>query len=130
MHFDKEPNIVHQGRGGYVEIGEYRFEIEMQVAGSTFCIYFPKRDLDKSIIEAKKVIERFIHSDPEMWELGEYEQPHGFYDAMTVNERLIAAGLLEQFEASIKISDAENMRRILVEVEVPSSSIEKIIKNA
>jgi len=41
MHIDLEPNIVHQGRGSYIEVGMYRFEIEAKTPGSIFCIYFP-----------------------------------------------------------------------------------------
>ena len=130
MHFKQEPNIVLQGRGGYIEIGIFRFEIEMQVNEPSYCIYLPKRTLDKSLIEAKRIIQKLINSNPTMWELDEYEQPHGFYNAMTVNERLYYAGLLEKFEESINSSDLNTTRRILEEVEVPESSIEEIIKHA
>lgn len=39
-------NIEHQGRGGYVEIDDLKFDIEMMVSGPNFCISVPKRELD------------------------------------------------------------------------------------
>lgn len=35
-----KPIVVHQGRGGYVEIDGKQYAIEM-IAGGQFCIHFP-----------------------------------------------------------------------------------------
>ncbi|MDF7776489.1 hypothetical protein P1X14_14635 [Sphingomonas sp. AOB5] len=42
---------------------------------------------------------------------------------MTVNERLFALGLLEQFDAAREQSDLLSMRRLLERVEVDEASI-------
>ncbi|MGB0496688.1 MAG: hypothetical protein ACPGJI_10045 [Kangiellaceae bacterium] len=123
-------NIVHQGRGGYIEVGNYHFEIEMQVGEPHFCIYFPRRSLDRSLNSVQKEIEALIAEEPEKWELAEYDAHHGFYNAMTVNERLFVSGLADEFDTALEQKNTDLVRKILVEVEVPESSIEEILKNA
>ena len=49
--------------------------------------------------------------------------------AMTVNERLSAMGLLQEFDAATASGDAEKMRQILMRIYVDSESIEKITGN-
>ena len=49
--------------------------------------------------------------------------------AMTVNERLLAMGLLQEFDAATTSGDAEKMRQILMRIYVDSESIDKIIEN-
>ena len=122
--------IVLQGRGGYIEIGNYKFDIEMQVNGADHCIYFPNRKIDKSLAKAKLVIKKLIDTHPGKWALAEYDTPHGFYDAMTVNERLYVAGLLDEFDAAISSGDKKRLKELLNEVEVPNESIEEILTNA
>ena len=46
---------------------------------------------------------------------------------MTVNERLIACGLMEEFDSSL-VNDKNKARRILQLLKVDNSSIEKIVK--
>lgn len=123
-------NIVLQGRGGYIEVGDYRFDIEMQVGKPDFCIHFPRRTLDKSIIKARGEIESLIASEPSKWELAEYDSSHGFYGGMTVNERLYVSGLIEEFDSAMENKDMGLAKIILTEVEVPEDSIEEIVKNA
>ena len=122
--------IVLQGRGGYIEIGNYKFDIEMQVDGADHCIYFPNRKIDKSLEKAKQIIETLIDSNPGKWELAEYDTSHGFYDAMTVNERLFEAGLLDEYDNAVTSKDKKRLKDILTEVEVPNESIENILTNA
>ena len=122
--------IVIQGRGGYIKIGNYKFDIEIQTDGADHCIYFPNRKLDKSLVKAKQVIQTLIDSNPGKWELAEYDTLHGFYDAMTVNERLSEARLLDEFDAAITSKDKKLLKEILTEVEVPNESIEAILTNA
>jgi len=122
--------VVVQGRGGYVAVGNYRFEIEMMVGPIDHCIYFPRRDLDRSLSAARKTIQTLIDSEPGKWELHEYDTAHGFYDAMTVNERLYAAGLLDEFDLALELKNKNKLKEILSEVEVPESSIEDITNNA
>ncbi len=125
-----KPNVVHQGRGGYIEVSNYRFEIEMQGGEPHFCVYFPRRLLDKSLKNAREEIESLVNQEPEKWELAEYDSKHGFYDAMTVNERLFASGLMDDFDLAMAVKETDQVREILLEVEVPDESIEAIVKNA
>jgi hypothetical protein len=123
------PEIVIQGRGGYIVVGNYRFEIEMLAGSICHCIYFPHRELDKSLKEARKVIQALIDLEPEGWELAEYDAAHGFYNAMTVNERLYASGLCDEFHLALDAKDKNSLVKILSEVEVPDSDIREIVKN-
>jgi len=125
-----EYEIVLQGRGGYIKIGNYKFDIEMQVNGADHCIYFPNRKLDKSLAKAKQIIQTLISSHPDKWELSEYDTAHGFYDAMTVNERLYESGLFDEFDEAIASKDKKRLKELLAEVEVPNESIEAILENA
>ena len=120
-------NIRHQGRGGYIEHGRHRFEIEMMAEVPLFSIYFPKKSMDKSIISAKIEIESLIQSDPGKWELVEYDSEHGFYKSMTVNERLFISGLIDDFDNAIQQNDLAMMRSILAEVELSDDNIEAVL---
>ncbi len=50
--------------------------------------------------------------------------------AMTVNERLFAAGLLVDFDAAAAARDEAGLRRLLVAVHVPDPDIEAIVRAA
>lgn len=52
--------------------------------------------------------------------------PH--YEAMTVNERLFAAGLLDAFDRAPQRSDSVELTRILKEVALSDADIEGILK--
>ena len=125
-----KPEVVVQARGGYIAVGNYRFEIEMMAGPTNHCIYFPHRDLDRSLIEARKAVQALIDSEPGKWELHEYDTAHGFYDAMTVNERLYAAGLLDEFDLALELKDKNKLKEILSEVEVSELDIEEITNTA
>ncbi len=128
--FVMKPEITIQGRGGYIAVGNYKFEIEMLAGPISHCIYFPRRELDISLKEARIVIQALIEAEPEKWELAEYDAAHGFYNAMTVNERLFAAGLIDEFDSALEAKDKDRLVKLLQEVEVPESDIRKIAKNA
>ena len=51
------------------------------------------------------------------------------YGAMTINERLVEAGLLEAFEVAARSRDRRAMLRLLTEVDVsdPSQTIDPIL---
>jgi len=120
--------IVHQGRGGYIQIDDFKYEIEMKAnPPPSFLIYFPMRKIDRKISDAKKELEKLIKKEPEKWELDEYEKPHGFYGGMTVNERLYVSGLLDIYEKAEKVRDIETVRLILHEVELGEENINTIL---
>lgn len=50
------------------------------------------------------------------------------YEAMTVNERLFNAGLLERFDAAFKESNEDTLREILALVNLKNEDAEAIIK--
>jgi hypothetical protein len=56
------PRIVHQGRGGYIEIDGARYAIE-HVGGGRFCIEVPS---DAAHLEA---LQRLVDQDPMTWAL-------------------------------------------------------------
>ena len=49
------------------------------------------------------------------------------YAGMTVNERLFASGLIDQFEQAIEVRNAIEMRRILEFVELTEANIKPIL---
>lgn len=53
------------------------------------------------------------------------------YSAMTVNERLVEAGLLEAFDVAAKARNREAMLRLLAEVDVahPASTADPILND-
>jgi hypothetical protein len=52
----------------------------------------------------------------------------GRYDAMTVNERLVGAGLMGQFDQAVRAGDVESLKRILGEVELSDENIAAIVE--
>jgi hypothetical protein len=52
----------------------------------------------------------------------------GKYEAMTVNERLFVAGLLDDFEHAVRDGDAVALGRILHAVELSDDDISGILK--
>ena len=49
------------------------------------------------------------------------------YNAMTVNERLFVAGLMDEFDHSVRVRDVESLTRILREVQLDDEDIAAII---
>ena len=47
---------------------------------------------------------------------------------MTVNERLFAAGVIEEFDAAISRGDEEALRRILATLFLGESNVEAIVR--
>jgi hypothetical protein len=52
----------------------------------------------------------------------------GQYDAMTVNERLFVAGLVDEFDRAVRARDEQSLKRILRDVEVSDDNIDAILK--
>lgn len=60
------PRVVHEGRGGYVEIGGRRYPIE-HVEGGRFVIHFPAGHRHARRAEDRAALERLARSDPARW---------------------------------------------------------------
>lgn len=50
------------------------------------------------------------------------------YSGMTVNERLYASGLMDEFDKAVEERDIERVRSILNNVELTEESIEPILE--
>jgi hypothetical protein len=50
------------------------------------------------------------------------------YEAMTVNERLLVAGLLNDFDQAVRTADQAALRRILREVRLSDENVDAILK--
>ena len=58
----------------------------------------------------------------------EYEQ--WVFSGMTVNERLCALGLMDEYDRAIQSRDRARLRRILERVKVDAASIDRILKSS
>lgn len=52
----------------------------------------------------------------------------GRYDAMTVNERLVVAGLMNKFDQAVGARDVESLKRVLRQVELSDENIAAIVE--
>jgi hypothetical protein len=52
---------------------------------------------------------------------------HPNYAGMTVNERLFAAGTLEQFDKAARTADRDTMLRLLVQVDIAEADARKTV---
>jgi hypothetical protein len=50
------------------------------------------------------------------------------YAGMTVNERLYASGLMDEFDEAVEKKDADKVRSILMQVELTEESIKPILE--
>jgi hypothetical protein len=50
------------------------------------------------------------------------------YGAMTVNERLFAAGLLDEFDRAVRAGDVAALERILRKVQLSDENVAAVIK--
>jgi hypothetical protein len=68
MTRDLHPQIVHEGRGGYIAIAECRYVIE-HVQDGQFCIYFPSgnRPRDRDLHLA--ALEQLCRDEPAKWRI-------------------------------------------------------------
>jgi hypothetical protein len=53
------------------------------------------------------------------------------YAAMTVNERLVTAGLMEAFDDAARLRDRDTMMRLLSEVDLdrPAGTVDALLKD-
>ena len=65
----------------------------------------------------------------EKWRLFRNEYERFVLGGMTVNERLVALGLMEAFERACAAGDAAEVRRLLAEARVDEPSIGRVIEN-
>jgi hypothetical protein len=47
----------------------------------------------------------------------------GKYDGMTINERLLVSGKIQDFDKAIKLKDKILLRNILIEIEINDNSL-------
>lgn len=120
--------VTHQGRGGFIECDGLQFDIEMMASGPTFAIYFPRRKHDKKLERIRKQIETFVASDPENWEIADYDSPHGLYGGMTVNERLCAAEVINEYTAAIARGDYALAIEILADLDLDNPNVQAVIE--
>jgi len=50
------------------------------------------------------------------------------YGAMTVNERLVAAGLMDAFDGAVRAADVQSLKAILRDVQLSDENIAAILK--
>jgi hypothetical protein len=60
--------IVHEGRGGYVEIDDRRYPIE-HVEGGRFAIAFPAGHRHAGRAHDREALEALVAAEPEKWTL-------------------------------------------------------------
>jgi hypothetical protein len=60
--------IVHAGRGGYIEIGGRRYVIE-HVGDGRFCIYYPSGHRHASREADRAELVSLVAREPETWSL-------------------------------------------------------------
>ncbi len=58
--------IIHQGRGGYVDLDGQHYAIE-HVEGGRFCIHFPGGQRHPKHVEHLEAIERLVREQPDKW---------------------------------------------------------------
>jgi len=58
--------IVHEGRGGHIELDGRRYAIE-HVEGGRFCIHFPSGNRHAHRARDRGALERLVRDDPTKW---------------------------------------------------------------
>lgn len=58
--------VVHEGRGGYVEVDGYRYPIE-HIEGGRFAIHFPAGNRSRKRDEHHRALIALCESAPERW---------------------------------------------------------------
>lgn len=62
--------VVHEGRGGYVELDGYRYTIDHVEAGC-FCIHFPSGNRHKALEGHRSKLIAFAESRDPKWYVGD-----------------------------------------------------------
>ena len=60
--------VVHEGRGGYVEVDGRRYAIE-HVEGGRFCVHFPGGQRHAWLEDDRAALEGLVASAPGTWSL-------------------------------------------------------------
>ena len=68
--------VVHEGRGGYVEVDGRRYDIE-HVEGGRFCIHFPSGHRTRKRASDLEALEALCRSEPEMWSIERRDRVRG-----------------------------------------------------
>lgn len=119
--------VVHQGRGGFIEVEGFKFDIEMMATGPAFAIYFPRREFDIKLNRIRKKLDQLVTENPKKWVIQEYDSEHGLYDGMTVYERLFVAEVIEDFDDSVAKQQVDRARQILLDLDLNDEDINVII---
>ncbi len=65
--------VVHEGRGGYVEVDGRRYVIEHVVDGR-FCIHFPSGHRTRKRASDLEALEALCRSEPETWSIERHDR--------------------------------------------------------
>jgi hypothetical protein len=68
--------VVHEGRGGYVEVDGRRYVIE-HVEGGHFCIHFPSGHRTRKRGSDLEALEALCRSEPEKWSIDRHDRVRG-----------------------------------------------------
>jgi hypothetical protein len=58
--------VVHEGRGGYIEIEDKRYVIE-HVEGGRFCVHFPSGHRHAQLEEHLEALRQLVREEPTKW---------------------------------------------------------------
>jgi len=58
--------IVHEGRGGYIELDDARYPIE-HVEGGRFCVCFPAGHRHARLAAHRAALEALVAAEPARW---------------------------------------------------------------
>lgn len=78
--------IVHEGRGGYIELGDKRYVIE-HVEGGRFAIHFPSGHRHAGRAADLKALRRLVREQPATWALDDRTRLRSRPHARTVRRR-------------------------------------------
>lgn len=116
--------VVLHGRAGHLEFGGLRFPVELQAAGPGYAIWFPRRELDRTLARARDAVLALVAREAGKWELIEFDSAHGLYAGLPLAARLAAAGLADDYATA---ADPTARARILREVEIDEREIARLL---
>lgn len=61
-----DPKIVHQGRGGYIEVDGFKYQIE-HIHDGHFCIHFPSGNRHDKLGDHFKELEKIAQAHAPQW---------------------------------------------------------------
>lgn len=70
---ESEVTIVHEGRGGYVEVGGRRYALE-HVEGGRFLIHFPSGNRTSARASDLEALEALCRAEPARWRIERHDR--------------------------------------------------------